>query len=80
MSRLKEIKSDILNYGEANTSQGVMDEVDICIPLLQRIMESDYLSKHLLRAMLGDSESAKIITEYLDKHVESKYTEKDEEF
>ncbi len=76
--RVKEIKSDILNYGEANTTQGVIDAVDVCIPLLWRIMESDHLAKHLLLAMLGESSSAKIITDYLDKHIEQRYTEKDD--
>ena len=80
MSRLKEIKSDILNYGEANTSQGVVSAVDISVPLLQKIVDSDYLSSHMLRAILGDKDSAILITDYLDNYIKHHYTEKDEEF
>lgn len=70
---VEDIKADLHDYDEAFTSQGMIETLDVAVPFLQCVVDSDQLSEDLLRAVLGDPISAKNITKALDKYVGKHY-------
>lgn len=66
---INDIKSDLFNYDEAFTSQGMTETLDIAVPFLQQLVEDDSKCEDLLRAILGDAVSAKNINNALDRMI-----------
>lgn len=75
---IQKVRDELLMYGEATLDHYdhiTLDELDISVSFLVENMDDDDFCIELLRAMLGDEYSAKIITEMLNKHIVSMYEE-----
>lgn len=73
LANKEDVKHDLLLYGEAlinYESDDVLEDVDVGIKFLQHYLEDDDFCGDLVRAILGDEESARYIYSCLDKHID----------
>lgn len=73
---LQDFKEQLFTYGEAivdHYTHRTVDEEDVGIDFLLQHMDDDEFCTEMLRAILGDSDSAKYIARCLDKHMLDMY-------
>lgn len=75
---IQKVRDELVMYGEATLDHYdhiTLDELDISVSFLVQNTDDDDFCIDLLRAMLGDADSARVITEMLNKHIISMYQE-----
>lgn len=68
-----EVKRQLVQFGEAEGKDFYLSDEDLSVDYIVTMQHDDEWCFHLLHAILGDSDSAKFISESLDKHIETMY-------